>query len=453
MAAFDKLIEEIDSRYSLGPKASPLVQEILGLISGQPGGMDAFLDRFKAAGFAAEVASWSGGTEVVPLSGQEVEETLGPSVISEIANKADISQSFARTIMGDAIPKIIGLLAQGEAAPSAIPASESSFPDSAIPLSSSPVEELPQPGAVQIRPSRTEHFAAAPLKAPSRFKQLFAYGSRAALAACLFGFAWVAGAYFSSGQLPFYAVTTPPAGPVATQESVERTQMLRATQEMAEDIRGLKANVEALRAAQSQSGNEAAALEGLKTRLDAVHTETSASIAELAGKVEDMQREPEAKLSQVIERLDRIEHQIAAPLATASLGAASAAGKPAAGKPAQSAVAPVKPPLENAHGQKKIGGRGDAFDPSQNPTAPGVPRPLGSLAPAASTPRLITNWVVRDVYNGIALVESPRGSIEVAPGETIPGAGMVKSIERRGGGWIVITSRGLIDSARDSFQP
>jgi len=452
MATFDELIQDIESRYSLGPKASPLVHETLALISGQPGGMDGFLDRFKAAGFAAEVASWSGGTEVVPLSGEEVEVTLGSEVISEIANKADISQSFARTIMGFAIPKIIVLLAQGEAVPPAIPASESSVPDLAIPLSSSPVEEIPQPGAEQIRPSRAEHFAAAPLKAPPRFKQLFSYGSRAALAACLFGFAWAAGSYFSGGQSPFYPLKLPAAGPVATQESVARTEMLRATQEMAGDIRGLKANVEALRAAQSQSGNDATALEGLKTRLDAVKAETGASIAELAGKVENMQRGPEAKLSEIIERLDRIEHQIA-PLAAASLGAASAPGNAAAGKPAQPAVAQAKPPLENAHGQRKIGGRGDAFDPSQNPTAPGVPRPLGSLAPAASTPQLITNWVVRDVYAGVAVVESPRGSMEVAPGELIPGAGTVKSIERRGGGWIVITSRGLIDSARDRYHP
>ena len=66
---------------------------------------------------------------------------------------------------------------------------------------------------------------------------------------------------------------------------------------------------------------------------------------------------------------------------------------------------------------------------------------------------MITNWVVRDVYDGIALVESPRGSIEVTPGEIIPGAGTVKSIQRRGGGWIVITSRGLVNSARDSYEP
>jgi hypothetical protein len=193
--------------------------------------------------------------------------------------------------------------------------------------------------------------------------------------------------------------------------------------------------------------------EDLKTRLNAVKTETGASIADLAGKVEQMRGEP---VSQIIERLNRIEHQIAAPLATASLGASlgapSESGAAAARKQTQT-VAPVKPPLENAHRQRNIAGRGDTFDPSQNPAAPGAPRSLGSLAPAASRPQLITNWVVRDVYDGIALVEGPHGSIEVAPGEIIPGAGTVKSIERRGGGWVVITSRGLVDSARDSFQP
>ena len=221
------------------------------------------------------------------------------------------------------------------------------------------------------------------------------YGPHAALAACLFGFVWVAASYFSGGQLPFYAMKPGLVRTVVPQESVERAEMLRTAQKMADDIRVLRANVEAMHAAQSSA------------------------IAELAGKVEHMQREPAAKLSQVLERLDRIERQIAAPLATASIGAAPAPGKAAAGKQAQLAVAPAKPPLENAKGH----------------------------------PQLITNWVVRDVYDGIALVESPRGSIEVAPGEIIPGAGMVKSIERRGAGWIVITSRGLVDSARDSYHP
>ena len=308
-------------------------------------------------------------------------------------------------------------------------------------MDDSPDEAVPEPAAARSRGANvpaagargrdSKHEAASGLvpfkgaetasarRAPPRFEQFFSYGSHAALAACLFGFAWAAGSYFSGNHAPFYALKPPPARTVATQESVARAEMLRTAQKMAEDIRALKANVEALRTAQSQTAKDAPALEGLKSRLEAVNTETAASIAALAGKVEHMQREPAAKLSQIIERLDRIERQITAPLATASIGAALASGKAAAGKGAQLAVAPAKPPLENAKGH----------------------------------PQLITNWVVRDVYDGIALVESPRGSIEVAPGETIPGAGMVKSIERRGAGWIVITSRGLVDSARDSFQP
>src|ERR1700730_16152509 len=146
MATFDKLIQEIGARYHLGPKGSSLVQETLDLIARQPGGIGGFLDRFKAAGFAAEVASSVGGTDAVLLSGPEVEETLGSDVISEFADKTGVSQSFARTILGYAIPKIIGQLAQG-------PAAASSFPDLAIPLSSSHADEITLPGAEQIPPS------------------------------------------------------------------------------------------------------------------------------------------------------------------------------------------------------------------------------------------------------------------------------------------------------------
>jgi outer membrane protein OmpA-like peptidoglycan-associated protein/uncharacterized protein YidB (DUF937 family) len=135
-----KLIQEIGARYHLGPKGRSLVEETLDLIARQPGGISGFLDRFKAAGFAAEVASWVGGTDAVPLSGQEVEETLGSGAISEIAEKADVSQRFARTILGYAIPKIIGQLAQ------------CGFVDLAIPLSSH-AGEITLPGAEQVPPS------------------------------------------------------------------------------------------------------------------------------------------------------------------------------------------------------------------------------------------------------------------------------------------------------------
>jgi hypothetical protein len=182
-------------------------------------------------------------------------------------------------------------------------------------------------------------------------KPLFRCGPRAALAAGLLSFAGAAGAYFSGGQLPFSARTPEPASTDAPQATGESAEILRTVQQMANEIRALKARVEAMHAAQSTSAKEATAIEGLKTRLDAVKAETGARIGELAGKVDRLEREFATKLARSSERLDRTDHRVAAA----------------------------------AQKQTKAR-RGDAFDPAQNPGAPGAPRPLGSLAPAAKGP-------------------------------------------------------------------
>ena len=96
------------------------------------------------------------------------------------------------------------------------------------------------------------------------------------------------------------------------------------------------------------------------TDRDQTNIETSAAIAELAGRVEQLERESEAKLSQIYERFDRIEHPIAAPTAAPLAGATESRASVAR--------------------KRARGTRHDAFDPSQNSNAPGVPRPLGSRA-------------------------------------------------------------------------
>ena len=75
--------------------------------------------------------------------------------------------------------------------------------------------------------------------------------------------------------------------------------------------------------------------------------------------------------------------------------------------------------------------------------ADGPPAP--HAAEAAARPAVVQGWLLRDVYGGLALVEGRFGGLrEVAPGEFVPGAGEIRSIERRGRGWVVVTSRGLI---------
>ncbi len=170
---------------------------------------------------------------------------------------------------------------------------------------------------------------------PPRFKRLLTYGPHAILAASLGGFAWVAGSHFSGGQLSIYPSEPRPGLTDLPPDGTERTEMLRAMQKMADEIHSLKADVKGMHAA-------------------------------LAGEVEHRERDSAAKLSKMSGEFDHIEQQIAALRAAAPAVAAPAPG--------------VAPARKQAHGD-----RHDAFDPSQDPTAPGAPRPLGSFTPAASS--------------------------------------------------------------------
>jgi hypothetical protein len=56
----------------------------------------------------------------------------------------------------------------------------------------------------------------------------------------------------------------------------------------------------------------------------------------------------------------------------------------------------------------------------------------------------VEGWILRDVANGSALIESRRGMYEVYAGDPIPGLGRVDAIRRQDGRWVVVTSKGLI---------
>ncbi len=146
--------------------------------------------------------------------------------------------------------------------------------------------------------------------------------------------------------MPFFTRMPRAASLDGQQPSGERAEILRIVHQMADEMHDLKARVEAVHV-QSTSAKEAAALEGLKARLDAEKTETAA----LAVKVDRLQREIMTKLASASERFDRPNHRGAVPRSAATKAA-----------------------------------RGDAFDPSQNPGAPGAPRPLGSPVGAAKGP-------------------------------------------------------------------
>lgn len=179
---------------------------------------------------------------------------------------------------------------------------------------------------------------------------LWRYGPHAALAAWMIAVAWMAGSQVD-----------PPVRTVVKQESVHGAEMSRVAQNVAEDPHAQKARVEPS-AAQTLSTKETTGPGDTKPGLAAAKIEMSGGLPEASGKVERLRPKSSEKASKASERFDRIGLEIAALLATAAQGAdRSIAAAPIARRQARSV-------------------RHDAFDPSLNPTAPGAPRPLGTVA-------------------------------------------------------------------------
>jgi hypothetical protein len=84
----------------------------------------------------------------------------------------------------------------------------------------------------------------------------------------------------------------------------------------------------------------------------------------------------------------------------------------------------------------------------------------GSLAAASAVPpapaaapkipdRILQDWIVQDVQNGRALLQSRYGGMfDVGEGSMLPGVGRVDTIKRQDGQWLVLTERGTITSGR-----
>ncbi len=88
--------------------------------------------------------------------------------------------------------------------------------------------------------------------------------------------------------------------------------------------------------------------------------------------------------------------------------------------------------------------------PKRPAPAKAQPSPNDAAGQSASR-RLLPDFAVEDVQDGVAVVASRYGPQQVAPGDFIPGAGRVLRIERHGGAWYVLTSNGVIASSPEPY--
>jgi hypothetical protein len=159
-------------------------------------------------------------------------------------------------------------------------------------------------------------------------------------------------------------------------------------------------------------------LANLKSSIDGSAKQANGQIAKIADRMdraEKSQAETGAKLARTTESLDRLDHRLA------GTAAAGAAGEITGSIPSGAL----------------------AQGPGDRQAALADPRRAGAPAPTA----VLDGWVLRDVFNGGAMIQSPRnGILEVFPGDTLPGLGRIEGVKRQDGRWVVVTSRGLIVS-------
>jgi hypothetical protein len=158
----------------------------------------------------------------------------------------------------------------------------------------------------------------------------------------------------------------------------------------------------------------------LGIKMDLLRLSSATMISELGrgferlnGSVDRSQRDLATKLDQLQGRLELLEHQFSS---TSSMS-----------------HAPVEQPTEAKH----------APLPVQPPTAP-ISVEASKSTSALTQMKRIENWEVIEVVDGTAILAGPRGFIEVSSGDVVPGVGRVASIFRRGGRWVVATTKGVI---------
>jgi len=247
-----------------------------------------------------------------------------------------------------------------------------------------------------------------PRRAPCSWKWIAGAGAGAASTAAAISLGWaVATTKLDDSE----------SGQRALIDAVGALQHKVATLESASAKKAPERPAAAVNAAQLRG-----AIAQLEARLDAGAGKTSAKLTQLTSQLEKLDaqsaRGSAAKLAEITERLDRLHHEITSLETTGSIA-----------KPAP-AAAPL-PPVRTAN-----------VSPPREITPPKEIKPK-----AAEQQHALDGWVLRGVHDGTALVEGVWGLREVAPGDALPGAGRVKSIERHGGAWVVLTTAGFIEAA------
>ena len=132
MGTFEAILAEAGNQFGLSTtKTNTLLSGLLSLITETPGGLGAFLDRFRKVGLGDSVASWLGGSSPRPISSGTLEAAIGSGPINKIASNAGLTASTASSALAVMLPSLIQRLTPGGVIPTHLPSDVLAYASSA----------------------------------------------------------------------------------------------------------------------------------------------------------------------------------------------------------------------------------------------------------------------------------------------------------------------------------
>lgn len=188
---------------------------------------------------------------------------------------------------------------------------------------------------------------------------------------------------------------------MAAEEALRHPPETLVERELRGKIAELALDLQSMRAQMNKIAGDA--------RLAQTQAAAGAAAAQNVARVEKLEKELATRLESQVARVERLERLAADPVVTSSI----------------------------AKDQK-----------AQHTTA--VPQTTARQGLRTPDPSMKPNtFVLRSVRNGLAMVQTSRGMLEVGPGDRIPGVGRVRAIEKLDGRWVLVMHDGYIDQEED----
>ncbi len=113
MGILDDLVGKVKEAVGgSGGTSSNLVNEVLGLLSGQGqgGGLQGLLRTFQEKGLGDLISSWVGTGQNLPINGEQMQTGLGADLIGQLASRVGLPPDIATAKLTEILPTLIDKL-------------------------------------------------------------------------------------------------------------------------------------------------------------------------------------------------------------------------------------------------------------------------------------------------------------------------------------------------------